>query len=187
MIIQTRYKTGRFLTFQSELIPGHPEPQVLDYRTQQWKLFPALSLCFGLTFAAKKLWEEYEDNLQRQEEGDLSGLADLHAWSCALKALSSAECAEHVDVVRRACGGHGFMASSNLPRLWGLVTAACTYEGENTVMMLQVGVALDIDVTTRTNLSCAPLHFHCRFRLIALQINIPIATGGEAPGKNIGL
>ena len=30
------------------------------------------------------------------------------------------------------------MSSSNLPRLWGLVTAACTYEGENTVLQLQV-------------------------------------------------
>ena len=32
------------------------------------------------------------------------------------------------------------MSSSNLPRLWGLVTAACTYEGENTVLQLQVGI-----------------------------------------------
>ena len=46
--------------------------------------------------------------------------------------------AEAIDTVRRSCGGHGFMSSSNLPRLWGLVTAACTYEGENTVLQLQV-------------------------------------------------
>ena len=34
------------------------------------------------------------------------------------------------------------MSSSNLPRLWGLVTAACTYEGENTVLQLQVGISM---------------------------------------------
>ncbi len=50
----------------------------------------------------------------------------------------TSEAASSIDLVRRSCGGHGFMASSNLPRLWGLVTAACTYEGENTVMWLQV-------------------------------------------------
>ena len=30
------------------------------------------------------------------------------------------------------------MSCSNMPRLWGLVTAAATYEGENTVLQLQV-------------------------------------------------
>lgn len=29
------------------------------------------------------------------------------------------------------------MISSNLPTTYGLVTAACTYEGENTVLLLQ--------------------------------------------------
>ena len=65
-------------------------------------------------------------------------LPELHALACGLKALVTQEVAEAIDVLRRACGGHGFMASSNLPRLWGLVTAACTYEGENTVLQLQV-------------------------------------------------
>lgn len=29
------------------------------------------------------------------------------------------------------------MGSSNLPATYGMVTAACTYEGENTVLLLQ--------------------------------------------------
>jgi acyl-CoA oxidase len=29
------------------------------------------------------------------------------------------------------------MTCSNLPALYGLITAACTYEGENTVLLLQ--------------------------------------------------
>lgn len=36
-----------------------------------------------------------------------------------------------------ACGGHGYMASSNFSISYGLVTAASTYEGENTVLLLQ--------------------------------------------------
>ena len=30
------------------------------------------------------------------------------------------------------------MTGSNLPRVWGLATASRTYEGENTVLLLQV-------------------------------------------------
>ena len=36
-----------------------------------------------------------------------------------------------------SCGGHGYMDASNLPATYGFATAACTYEGENTVLLLQ--------------------------------------------------
>jgi len=75
---------------------------------------------------------------QIQIHQNFDNLPELHSLSCGLKALVTQESADAVDVLRRACGGLGFMSSSNLPRLWGLVTAACTYEGENTVLWLQV-------------------------------------------------
>ena len=85
------------------------------------------------------LWMSYNDVQEQMESGqNFQRLPELHALACGLKALVTQEVAEAIDVLRRACGGHGFMASSNLPRLWGLVTAACTYEGENTVLQLQV-------------------------------------------------
>lgn len=62
----------------------------------------------------------------------------LHALSCGLKALSSTDATRGIDVCRLACGGHGYLASSNLPRIYTSTTAAITYEGENTVMWLQV-------------------------------------------------
>ena len=83
----------------------------------------------------------YNDVQEQMESGqNFQRLPELHALACGLKALVTQEVAEAIDVLRRACGGHGFMASSNLPRLWGLVTAACTYEGENTVLQLQVKI-----------------------------------------------
>jgi acyl-CoA oxidase len=42
-----------------------------------------------------------------------------------------------VEQLRLSCGGHGYMDASNLPATYGLVTAICTYEGENTVLLLQ--------------------------------------------------
>ncbi len=47
---------------------------MFDYLTQQLKLLPPLSLCFSLTLAAQRLWKDYEENIQRQEDGDLKGL-----------------------------------------------------------------------------------------------------------------
>ena len=55
--------SGNFL--QSELYPGEPEPQIMDYQTQQFKLFPALAVSFGFHFASQFLWESYH---LRQEE-----------------------------------------------------------------------------------------------------------------------
>ena len=43
-----------------------------------------------------------------------------------------------METLRQSCGGHGYMASSNFPRIYGTVTAGETYEGENTVLWLQV-------------------------------------------------
>lgn len=54
-----------------------------------------------------------------------------------MKAVCSSDVAAMVERCRLACGGHGYMLSSNLPYTYGLATAACTYEGENTVLMLQ--------------------------------------------------
>jgi len=36
-----------------------------------------------------------------------------------------------------SCGGHGYSLSSGIPKIYTTTTAACTYEGENTVLYLQ--------------------------------------------------
>lgn len=64
-------------------------------------------------------------------------LSQLHAIACCLKAVCTADAAAAIEECRRACGGHGYMSSSNFPASYGMVTAAETYEGENTVLYLQ--------------------------------------------------
>ncbi|XP_049804071.1 probable peroxisomal acyl-coenzyme A oxidase 1 [Schistocerca nitens] len=132
--IATRYSAVRR---QSEMKAGQREPQIIDYVTQQYKLFPNIALYFALRFSANWLWEMYNSVTSELESGDLERLPELHAISCCLKAVATADAAAGVETCRLACGGHGYMTSSNLPCIYGLVTAACTYEGENTVMLLQ--------------------------------------------------
>ena len=114
------------------------------------QVFVPLAMSFGFHFAGKSLWDAYNDVQHLVETGNFDDLPELHALSCGLKALVTQESADAIDLVRRSCGGHGFMCSSNLPRLWGLVTASCTYEGENTVMQLQVRLQSNT-VTTKTS------------------------------------
>ncbi|XP_028031521.1 probable peroxisomal acyl-coenzyme A oxidase 1 [Bombyx mandarina] len=130
----TRYSAVRH---QSQPKPDEPEPQILDYVTQQHKLFVGIASVHAFKLSANWLWNMYNNVTAELESGDMERLPELHALSCCLKAVSTADAAQCVERCRLACGGHGYMLSSNLPTSYGLVTAACTYEGENTVLLLQ--------------------------------------------------
>ncbi|XP_049873454.1 probable peroxisomal acyl-coenzyme A oxidase 1 [Pectinophora gossypiella] len=132
--IATRYSAVRR---QSQPKPNEPEPQILDYVTQQHKLFIGIASVHAFRLGAEWIWNMYNNVTAELEAGDMDRLPELHALSCCLKAVSTSDAAETVERCRLACGGHGYMQSSNLPVAYGLVTAACTYEGENTVLFLQ--------------------------------------------------
>lgn len=134
VIIAIRYSCVRR---QSQPKPDEPEPQILDYITQQYKLFPLISTYYAFRYSATWLWDMYNNVSSELEAGMLDQLPELHALACCLKAISSSDAALGIEMCRLACGGHGYMMSSNLPTTYGLVTAMCTYEGENTVLLLQ--------------------------------------------------
>lgn len=132
--IATRYSAVRR---QSPIDPNKPEPQVIDHVTQQYKLFPNIAKCFVYKLTADYIWDMYNQVTSELDQGNLERLPELHALACCLKAVCTADCASGVETLRQACGGHGYMECSNLPSTYGMVTAACTYEGENTVLLLQ--------------------------------------------------
>ncbi|XP_069177751.1 peroxisomal acyl-coenzyme A oxidase 1-like isoform X1 [Procambarus clarkii] len=133
--IATRYSAVRR---QSELVPGEPEPQILDYQTQQYKLLPHIASVFALHFSANSVVDTYMKALSNISKGSMDFLSELHFLTSGLKALSTTDAAQGADICRLACGGHGYIASSNLPRIYTSTVAAMTYEGENTVLWLQV-------------------------------------------------
>ncbi|KYQ53952.1 putative peroxisomal acyl-coenzyme A oxidase 1 [Trachymyrmex zeteki] len=122
---------------QSQIKPDEPESQIMDYVTQQYKLFPNLAACFAFRMCADWIWEMYNNVTAELDQGELERLPELHALACCLKAVASSDGATGIEQLRLACGGHGYMDASNLPATYGLVTATCTYEGENTVLLLQ--------------------------------------------------
>lgn len=132
--IAMRYSTVRR---QSPIDPKLPEPRIIDHVTQQMKVFPAIAKVVVFKFAADYLWNAYTQVQAELERGNLTRLPELHALSCCLKAVSSDEVTDTVEVLRRACGGHGYLASAGFSDIYKMVTAAQTYEGENTVLLLQ--------------------------------------------------
>ncbi|XP_046963971.1 probable peroxisomal acyl-coenzyme A oxidase 1 [Vanessa cardui] len=127
---------------QSQPKPGEPEPQILDYVTQQHKLLIAIATTHAYHFTVRWLWDLYSNVNKDLNRGQLDNLPELHALACSLKVVSSADCTALIEKCRMACGGHGYMLSSCLPLLYGVSTATCTYEGENTVLLLQAARSL---------------------------------------------
>ncbi|XP_040891679.1 peroxisomal acyl-coenzyme A oxidase 1 isoform X2 [Toxotes jaculatrix] len=132
--IAIRYSAVRH---QSEIRPGEPEPQILDYQTQQYKLFPLLAMAYAFTFVGQYMKETYHRITGDINQGDFSELPELHALSAGLKAFTTWATNTAIEVCRMSCGGHGYSRSSALPDIYVEFTPTCTYEGENTVMMLQ--------------------------------------------------
>uniref|UniRef100_A0A3Q3XE96 Acyl-coenzyme A oxidase n=1 Tax=Mola mola TaxID=94237 RepID=A0A3Q3XE96_MOLML len=132
--ISIRYSAVRH---QSEIKPGSPEPQILDYQTQQYKLFPVLAMAYAFTFVGQYMKQTYLRISGDINAGDFSELPELHALSAGLKAFTTWAANSAIEVCRMSCGGHGYSRSSALPDIYVEFTPTCTYEGENTVMMLQ--------------------------------------------------
>uniref|UniRef100_A0AAN0JCZ4 Acyl-coenzyme A oxidase n=1 Tax=Amphimedon queenslandica TaxID=400682 RepID=A0AAN0JCZ4_AMPQE len=122
---------------QTQNRPGEPETQVLDYQTQQFKLFPLLASAYAIKFAGHYMTKLYTEVTEEISEGKLRSLPELHATSAGLKAFCTELCCSGIELCRLSCGGHGYSAASGLPQLYADYSSSQTYEGENTVMLLQ--------------------------------------------------
>ncbi|CAH3966603.1 probable peroxisomal acyl-coenzyme A oxidase 1 [Pieris brassicae] len=132
--IAVRYSAVRR---QSEAKPGAPEPQILDYPTQQHKLFICISSALAMQLTANWLWATFSKYLNEMRKGNVDNLPELHALSSCLKSVSTSDASFLIEQCRFACGGHGYMTSSRLPHIYAFVVATRTYEGDYTVLLLQ--------------------------------------------------
>lgn len=124
---------------QTVLYPNKDEEQILNFQTQQYKLFTVLSKAFAFFFTGSSAIAAYKKVFSDNNEDKEQQFKSLHALLAGLKAISTWNTAESIKICREACGGHGFSMSSGLPQLESLTCASCTYEGDNTVMLLQTG------------------------------------------------
>lgn len=115
-----------------------PETQVIDYKTQQSRLFPLIASAYAFRVVGDWLKWLYTDVTERLQANDFSTLPEAHACTAGLKSLTTSVTADAIEECRKLCGGHGYLCSSGLPELFAVYVPACTYEGDNVVLLLQV-------------------------------------------------
>ncbi|KAL3084073.1 hypothetical protein niasHS_009206 [Heterodera schachtii] len=139
-----------------EIRPGAGEVKVLDYQTQQYRLFPQIARVYAIAFTGIYIMDMYKSVMANINAGDASLLSDLHSLGSGLKSVTSWQTSLGIEQCRMACGGHGYSEASGLPALYTMAVGGCTYEGENMVMLLQCArslmkLAAELRSSDRTN------------------------------------
>ncbi|KAE9030182.1 Peroxisomal acyl-coenzyme A oxidase 1 [Phytophthora fragariae] len=140
--ITIRYSAVRQQGYDANNPDSKEELSVLDYQTQQYRLFPLLAAAYAITLTGNQV-DTFSLQLADQiKHSDLSMLVVGHAMSCGLKVLTSEMACNGIETCRRACGGHGYLLSSGLSVLLGDILQTVTAEGENFVLCQQTARAL---------------------------------------------
>ncbi|GMT04236.1 hypothetical protein PENTCL1PPCAC_26410 [Pristionchus entomophagus] len=132
--VATRYSAVRR---QGRIEQGGPEVQILDYQTQQHRIFPQIARAYAMMFTGLEVKSLYAKYLEEIAKGQADLLPDLHAITSGLKSVVTHMAALGIEQCRMSCGGHGYSDASGLPKLYGVQIGGCTYEGENMVMLQQ--------------------------------------------------
>ncbi len=114
---------------------GGNETPLLDYRTHQRRLLPALATSVVLDLALSRLvdrWAQLDGESDRQLEGLAAGLKAYTAWFAS----------EAVTQARECCGGQGYLAVNRIAVLRRDIDVWTTFEGDNTVLYQLLAKAL---------------------------------------------
>ena len=107
--------------------------KLLDYRTHQRRLLPALASSIVLDIALSRLVDRFaalqdgggHEGESREVEGLAAGLKAYTAWLAQQAVTDAREC----------CGGQGYLQVNRLAVLRGDIDVWTTFEGDNTVLM----------------------------------------------------
>ena len=113
-----------------------PERPLLDYRTHKRRLLPRLATTYALHFALDDLTTLYAS------KGPEDSLDRVEAEANALKAYATWHTTDVLQEAREACGGQGYRADNRIAALKADTDVFTTFEGDNTVLMLQVAKGL---------------------------------------------
>jgi acyl-CoA oxidase len=121
---------------------GEPEIPILDYQTHQRRLMPRLAATYALDQASKYLVEQYVHGQENPEEADSDHQREVESMAAGFKAWSTWHAMETVQTCRECCGGQGYLAVNRFGRMKDDLDIFTTFEGDNTILMLQVAKAL---------------------------------------------
>jgi acyl-CoA oxidase len=123
---------------------GREEELLLDYRTHQRRLLPALATTYALSFAQHRLVDELDRAFTDPDYGD-ADRRRFEARAAALKVAASWHAVAVIQECREACGGAGYMSVNGLAALKADADPFTTFEGDNNVLLQVVAKSLLAD------------------------------------------
>src|SRR3954468_12559171 len=96
--------------------PGRPEALLMDYRTHQRRLFPALATPYALSFAQQRLVKELHA-VFTDDEPDDRRKRELETLAAGVKAVATWHATETIQTCREACGGAGYLRANRFAAL----------------------------------------------------------------------
>jgi acyl-CoA oxidase len=124
--------------------PGQEEVVLLQYRTHQRRLMPALAKTYALHFAQQECSAKFAAAFSAAEPPDRER-RELESLAAAMKATTSWHAVATIQTCRECCGGAGYMAVNRFAALRADVDIFTTFEGDNTVLMLLAAKGLLTD------------------------------------------
>ena len=124
------------------------EQQIMDLPTHQHRLIPLLAFTYALAFTAIQTQTLYFSTMDLLNEASVNperiqpaidALKAAHGTLAGTKATATWRTAGLIERCRQACGGHGYSSYAGLANLFSDFVVQCTWEGDNTVLMLQTG------------------------------------------------
>jgi len=114
--------------------PGGDEVLLMDYRTHQRRLLPALATTYGLHFAQERLVARLHEVFTADDVPDRKR-RELETLAAGLKAVASWHATETIQSCREACGGAGYLRVNRFAALKADTDVFTTFEGDNTVLL----------------------------------------------------
>lgn len=131
LTVATRYALERR---QFRAPGGDGEILLLDYRSHQRKLLPAIAHSYALMFAQNRLVERMDDVQSGRTDVEEHVQRELEARAAGIKAVTTAHATTTIQTCREACGGAGYLSANRLPGLRADTDVFTTFEGDNTVL-----------------------------------------------------
>jgi len=135
LTIALRYATVRrqFATIEKSKV----ERQIINYQTFQHRIVPILAKAYVQGISSIYTMRSFKAMMEDVKVKKFDKMDINHHLLSGCKAHFTEEAWISLDVCRRACGGAGYQGQSGFTAIIDDTSPNPTFEGENTVMMLQ--------------------------------------------------
>lgn len=120
---------------------GGAEVPILDYRSHQRRLLPAVATTYACDAAVKELTRRYAAGASDSGR-DERDARELETFAAGLKAYVTRHAVDTLQACRECCGGQGYLLENRVAQLRADADVFTTFEGDNTVLLQLVAKSL---------------------------------------------